>query len=124
MSRDTMDTLQLNPEESEWTGRNKPKPSLETKPFIAWDGEGINLKGDGKPQSYVLFGCTEGYVASREGLSVWQCLDLIIEIGKRFPQRISHRLCLFIRCQHDYSTPLTEHASTIAQKWMGESQTC
>jgi hypothetical protein len=62
-----------------------PAKQLETRPFIAWDGEGINLRGDGKPQSYVLFGCSEGHIADPKGLTIWNCLEYIISIGERFP---------------------------------------
>jgi hypothetical protein len=65
--------------------KGRPKLTLETKPFIAWDGEGINLKGEGKPQSYVLFGCSEGHVKNPKGLTVWDCLEFIIDVGRRFP---------------------------------------
>ncbi len=30
----------------------------ERRPMIAWDGEGINLSGNDRPQHYVLFGCS------------------------------------------------------------------
>jgi len=58
------------------------------RPFIAWDGEGINLSGPGKPQSYVLFGSTEDCIRSKHGLSTFDCLDHIIETGKRHPRAI------------------------------------
>ncbi len=108
-------------EDSDWTGRRKPKPQLETKPFIAWDGEGINLMGEGRPQSYVLFGCTEGHIASQEGLSIWQCLEFIIDIGRRFPQRIPHRICVLIRRQHDNPASSTKYTGSTAPEWMGET---
>jgi hypothetical protein len=62
-----------------------PSVSPERRPFIAWDGEGINLRGTGKPQSYVLFGSSEGSIENTSGLSVFECLDHIIETGRRFP---------------------------------------
>lgn len=55
----------------------------EERMFIAWDGEGINLRGPGKPQSYVLFGSSVDHIASKFGLSTFDCLDHIIETGKR-----------------------------------------
>ncbi len=57
----------------------------EDRPFIAWDGEGINLLGDGKPQSYVLFGSSEGHIMDKRGLSTFQLLDHIIETGIAHP---------------------------------------
>src|SRR5262245_1719101 len=59
-----------------------------TRPFIAWDGEGINLEGDGKPQSYVLFGSSEGCVTHRDGLTAFECLDHIIETGQQHPTAV------------------------------------
>jgi len=56
--------------------------------FIAWDGEGINLAGPGKPQSYVLFGSSTGHIQSREGLSTFECLDHIIETGLSHPAAV------------------------------------
>lgn len=56
--------------------------------FVAWDGEGINLRGPGKPQSYVLFGSTKAHIASREGLHTFDCLDHIIDTGREHPQAI------------------------------------
>src|SRR5882672_1766867 len=58
---------------------------LEERPFIAWDGEGVNLKGPGKPQSYVLFGSNLGHVSSRSGLSCFEILDHIVETGAAHP---------------------------------------
>ena len=57
--------------------------------FIAWDGEGVNLHGEGKPQSYVLFGNSEdGSIESSTGLSTWDCIDFIVESGKRHPTAV------------------------------------
>jgi DNA polymerase type B, organellar and viral len=62
--------------------------NLDSREFIAWDGEGINLSGVGKPQSYVLFGSSEDCISSPDGLSTFECLDHIIETGRRFPKAI------------------------------------
>ncbi len=58
---------------------------LSDKPFIAWDGEGINLAGIGRPQSYVLFGSTVGHVSNPRGLSTFECLEHIVDTGARNP---------------------------------------
>jgi hypothetical protein len=58
---------------------------LQERKFIAWDGEGVNLKGPGKPQSYVLFGSSVGHISNRGGLSAFDCLDHIIETGAEHP---------------------------------------
>ncbi len=63
------------------------KGSLETKPFVVWDGEGITFV-DGDPQSYVLFGCYNGKTHERiigRRLSTIECLDFIHEQGKLNP---------------------------------------
>ena len=62
-----------------------PQRKLEDKKFIAWDGEGVNLAGPGKPQSYVLFGSSVGHISNRNGLSAFDCLDHIIETGANNP---------------------------------------
>ena len=59
-----------------------------TRPFIAWDGEGINLDGEGKPQSYVLFGSSEGCITHPEGLTAFECLDYILETGEANPTAV------------------------------------
>jgi hypothetical protein len=61
----------------------------EQRQFIAWDGEGINRKGEGKPQSYVLFGCSTGDRISSTGhLHTFELLDFIIGVGERFPSAV------------------------------------
>lgn len=61
----------------------------EEKPFIAWDGEGINIRGVGKPQAYVLFGNSTGTpLTNPVGLSTWECLDYICDTGERNPGAI------------------------------------
>lgn len=57
----------------------------EQREFIAWDGEGINLRGSGKPQSYILFGSSVDHISSRDGLSTFDCLDHIIDTGLKHP---------------------------------------
>jgi hypothetical protein len=58
----------------------------ELRPFIAWDGEGQNLRGEGKPQSYVLFGCSTGdRIRSNTHIHTFDLLDLIIRVGKENP---------------------------------------
>lgn len=59
------------------------------RPFIAWDGEGINLDGARKPQAYVLFGNSDG-LSCRIGkdnatLPFTDCVELIIQSGINSP---------------------------------------
>lgn len=63
----------------------------EDRPFIAWDGEGINLDGEDKPQSYCLFGCSTGrYITSTQspGLGTRECFELLIRVAAENPGAI------------------------------------
>jgi len=60
----------------------------ERQTFIAWDGEGVNLNGTGRPQDYVLFGSSVGHINNKDGLSAFDCLDHIIETGIANPHAI------------------------------------
>lgn len=70
--------------------RGKARTILpEDRAFIAWDGEGVNLWGPGKPQSYVLFGNSkDGSIESTTGLTTWDCIDFIIECGRQHPTAV------------------------------------
>lgn len=61
----------------------------EQRPFIFWDGEGINLDGPGKPQAYVLFGASSGERITLSGtdstLSFGDCAELILNVGRENP---------------------------------------
>lgn len=63
-------------------------------PVIAWDGEGIDLRGPGRPQSYVLFGCSAEVDSPLIINSPDQCLDYrqivdyICDVGSRNPGAI------------------------------------
>lgn len=58
----------------------------ENRRFIGWDGEGMNLKDHGKPQSYVLFGCsTLQYIKNTEGLHIDEILEFMIQIKNENP---------------------------------------
>ncbi len=70
------------------TNPRKRSVEPEDKEFIAWDGEGVNLRGDGYPQSYVLFGSTKGSIENPTGLNTIECLRHIIETGELFPNAI------------------------------------
>lgn len=73
------------------TGKSRLSSHIleEKRPFIAWDGEGVNLRGEGKPQSYVLFGSSaEAPLVSDKGLSTWECLEHIIDVGQKHPDAI------------------------------------
>lgn len=58
----------------------------EQRPFIAWDGEGQNLRGNGLPQSYVLFGCSTGErILQDKHIHTFELLDFMLDVGKRNP---------------------------------------
>lgn len=63
---------------------------LERRKIIAWDGEGMKLSGDDKPQHYVLFGCSADVDNPLIGkkLQTLDMLDYMIEIGQRYPRAV------------------------------------
>lgn len=77
--------------EAEFTPyHGKPKRSSAVDPelreFIAWDGEGVNVDGDKKPQHYVLFGCSaEDPLVSEEHIHTFDLLEYIIGVGRKHP---------------------------------------
>lgn len=60
------------------------------RPFIAWDGEGQNLDGPDRPQSYVLFGCSTGDRIKSIGrnLHTIEVCRFVLEVAKRNPTAI------------------------------------
>lgn len=56
--------------------------------FVAWDGEGMNLRGPKRPQSYVLFGNSTGESIEGPGLHTFDILDFIVEQGAANPDAI------------------------------------
>lgn len=68
----------------------KPKRASAVDPeqrqFIAWDGEGADLDGPGKPQHYILFGCSTGaYISDDHHIHTFDLLDFIVRIGQENP---------------------------------------
>lgn len=61
---------------------------------IAWDGEGVKLSGNRRPQHYVLFGCSadpDGPLivdGPKDDLDFYRLADYIIGIGERYPGAI------------------------------------
>lgn len=82
--------------------RNSPRsdrlPPLSERMFIIWDGEG--------PQdtSYSLFGNSEGMEICYPTLRTRDCLDLILETGRKYPGAIH---CIF-GGMYDFSNILRE----------------
>lgn len=58
--------------------------------MIAWDGEGMKLSGDDKPQHYVMFGCSadRDNVLINPSLTTIEILEYIISIGERYPNAV------------------------------------
>jgi hypothetical protein len=75
--------------ERDSSGR-KRAPAIEERRVIAWDMEGMNLSGEGKPQHPVVFGCSAEVETPLVGqrLSTQMMLDYIIAVGKRNPHAI------------------------------------
>src|SRR5688572_3818475 len=71
------------------SGRKKTPP-IEERRVIAWDMEGMNLSGEGKPQHPVLFGCSAELDKPLVGqrLSSQMMFDYIISVGMRNPHAI------------------------------------
>lgn len=64
----------------------KRLPEPERREFIAWDGEGQNLAGANRPQSYVLFGCSTGErILQETHIHTFDLLEFIIDIGRKNP---------------------------------------
>lgn len=54
--------------------------------FIGWDGEGQNLQGDGKPQSYVLYGCSTGdFITSPVHLDTVSLCRFMVSVARKYP---------------------------------------
>lgn len=63
---------------------------LEKRRIIAWDGEGMKLSGNNKPQHYVMFGCSAEpeWVMIGRDLSTMEILEYIIAVGERYPNAV------------------------------------
>lgn len=83
--RNTIDFASLGID-TEPTSITDKKRRPEPRRMIAWDGEGMNLSGPGKPQHYVLFGCSaetsSPLISTR--LRTGEMLDYILEIGRKY----------------------------------------
>jgi hypothetical protein len=56
--------------------------------FVAWDGEGMNLDGNNRPQNYVLFGASTGDVIKGRTLTTFDICDFILRVAKENPDAI------------------------------------
>lgn len=91
----------------------------EQRPFIAWDGEGINRDGPGRPQAYVLFGCSTGErIKSETHLHTFDLLDFILDVGKQNPTAF-HVGFAFNYDANMVLRSLSEQALTILHKKNG-----
>ena len=70
-----------------WTTRHsRPPPKYVAKEFIAWDGEGVTVKGDHR---YVIFANSEGdSIVNPKGLSTQSCFDLLLNRAEKNPSAI------------------------------------
>jgi len=74
--------------------RKDRENKTRTKTVIVWDGEGMKLSGQDKPQHYVLFGCSvrpdDPLVIDKptERLTFEQIADYCIEVAEAYPNAI------------------------------------
>lgn len=70
--------------------RSQRDTPLEERRIIAWDGEGMKLSGDDKPQHYVMFGCSAEphWVLINRDLKTMEILEYIIAVGERYPNAV------------------------------------
>lgn len=71
-------------------GRRPQGVPLTERRIIAWDGEGINISGDSRPQHYVLFGCSadaKSPLISKDLLS-GEILRYIASVGRKTPNAV------------------------------------
>jgi len=63
---------------------------LEKRRIIAWDGEGMKLSGNDKPQHYVMFGCSAEpeWVMVGWELKTMEILEYIVAVGERYPNAV------------------------------------
>lgn len=86
LTLDDADIVQLP---KQVTRKERDTPLTERR-MIAWDGEGMKLSGNDKPQHYVMFGCSadiDGVLISRD-LKAIDILEYIIKIGEKFPNAV------------------------------------
>jgi len=86
LTLDDADIVQLP---KQVTRKERDTPLAERR-MIAWDGEGMKLSGNDKPQHYVMFGCSadiDGVLISRD-LKTIDILEYIIKIGEKFPNAV------------------------------------
>ena len=70
--------------------RDQRDTPLEKRQIIAWDGEGMKLSGDDRPQHYVMFGCSvePEWVLIGQELKAMQILEYIVAVGERYPNAV------------------------------------
>lgn len=64
--------------------------SYGDRKIIAWDGEGMNLEGESRPQHYVLFGCSadiESPLIGRD-LHTGTLLNYLCDMSDRYPKAV------------------------------------
>lgn len=72
-------------EEGRDTRNSQLNPSASlTRPFIAWDSEGITHT-PGEAQSMVLWGCSAGHMLKGRDLRTIECFELMLMVEKEHP---------------------------------------
>lgn len=70
--------------------RSQRDTPLRERRIIAWDGEGMKLSGNDRPQHYVMFGCSAEpeWVKIHPDLSTMEILEYIVAVGERYPNAV------------------------------------
>lgn len=70
--------------------RSQRDTPLEKRRIIAWDGEGMKLSGNDRPQHYVMFGCSAEpeWVKVGQNLGTMEILEYIVAVGERYPNAV------------------------------------
>lgn len=87
-------------------GRNHHFQNLDRE-FIAWDGEGINHDGEGRAQSFVLFGASTGDYVRAFKLGTEECLELMLNVSA------AHKNAIHVGFAFKYDTEMILHELPI-----------
>lgn len=94
----------------------------KTRPFVAWDGEGITYAGD-QAQSYVLFGASTGDSIMKPTLRSTDCFDLLLSVANSATNAIHVGFALQYDCNMMFRDLTRRHLFVLYRhnkvKWEG-----
>lgn len=67
--------------------KHNKRATVESRSFIAWDGEGATKSG-ATQQDYILLGASTGERITAESLSTDQCFNLMFHVAEQYPNAI------------------------------------